>query len=213
VAVHLQVVFGGWHAVGEGEGDRVEWLQNRGCIWGSLYLRWGWTARRDGADRGVCGSRPTRRVGPAHALWREDVSPEDAPKPDSVTEELRQAAEQLRQWSRNVASLDPQDRQAWSQVLADEAGLVASVRRTDTALDRRWAEGARHWLGRPSPMGERRAARTDAPLPFDRSSAGRSARPARSARQQFRTPPGMDRGDAATPPSLASHRGCPAGPR
>jgi hypothetical protein len=55
---------------------------------------------------------------------------------------LRQAAEQLRQWSTSVASLDPQDRPAWSQVLADEAGLVASVVRTDSALDRRWTQGA-----------------------------------------------------------------------
>ncbi|MDA8437543.1 MAG: hypothetical protein M0Z51_01625 [Propionibacterium sp.] len=72
----------------------------------------------------------------ALALWREDVLPADAATPGSVTEELHLAVEQLQQWSASVALLDPQDRAAWSRVLAEEAGLVASVARTDGALGR-----------------------------------------------------------------------------
>ena len=78
----------------------------------------------------------------ALGLWREDVSPEGAATPGSVTEELHQAVEQLQQWSASVASLDPQDRAAWSRVLTDEAGLVASVARTDGALARGLTQGA-----------------------------------------------------------------------
>ncbi len=78
----------------------------------------------------------------ALALWREDVPPEDVAKPDSITEELHLAVERLREWSATVASLDPRDRPAWSKVLADQAGLVASVARTDGALARGLTRGA-----------------------------------------------------------------------